>query len=102
MPGKKKLKKLSKNIEVEVDEEEQEEQEEESKLEKQNRILKEELTIENMKTRLESNREFRYYLLNNLLNINESLKKIGLVLIRIGKSMENENSDEEEEEVDEE
>lgn len=48
--------------------------------------------------------EFRYYLLNSLLAINESLKKIGQVLIKIGEDQEegSEDSVEEEEEVEEE
>ena len=47
---------------------------------------------------LRDNGEFRYYLLNNLVNINENLKKLGQVLVEIGKSIEEESEEEEGEE----
>lgn len=85
--------KLKKKSEVpEVEEEVEEESEVEpidfAALEQEKLRWKQMYQVEESKKSLKLDEEFRYYLLNNLMNINETLKKIGLTLNKIGQKIE--------------
>ncbi|KKL66541.1 hypothetical protein LCGC14_2143900 [marine sediment metagenome] len=56
----------------------------------------EELKIAQTISVLRDEGEFRYYLLNSLTEINENIKKLGQVLVNIGKLVEKESSEEDE------